>query len=384
MTQRCDEYNEQIQEIQQRIIDLSEKIDIIKEDNEILIVFVRSTSLSKASKSKYSVSIAQPYNSSKPEEISATEDKEINPTMIIDSTQYPPVIKSTPKNKEGAKKFEFPGVRRSFGNNQQTAASSTGYQEKFLSATKPNTEGLGGTIAMKISQTPKVQNKKFEFTQTGAVPSTKHSGFSTAKRSRIGSSAFSNNQSMENNEYVMLYNTKQKLPQRKTSLRWREAFVLKYHPNAEDRAKGFTITLVEHQKSESRIVGSERTFKLDQFDPNKIYDLNIELKQNFKKATEAQISVKLQYIKNYKKALTLALENLKTEKKKYYALLRSTLDRIKYLKENPEMVDITQQNGGWYEATSPSIRKSPTMPNEEEETKKTKTFIDVSMNEASY
>lgn len=73
--------------------------------------------------------------------------------------------------------------------------------------------------------------------------------------------------------------------------------------------------------------------------------------------------MKLQYIKNLKLQIKLALENLQAEKKRHYTYLKEALDRIKLLKQDPTLEEEGIQNGGWYTTDSPSIRKSKTYNN---------------------
>jgi hypothetical protein len=182
------------------------------------------------------------------------------------------------------------------------------------------------------------------------------------------------------NEYVMLFNTKQKLPEIK-SLKWNESFVLKYHTMTDIKLKLFTVSLNEIRKDGAKVVGNERTFKLDQFDPNKTYDLNIEVKKNFKEVTDANIVIKVQYIKNLRKQAKLAIEELKEDKKHCYDLLKYALVRVKELKENPTSADNPQQNGGWYhQEDNHTYKKSKTLEKEQ----KRKTFVEFSEENSSF
>jgi hypothetical protein len=170
----------------------------------------------------------------------------------------------------------------------------------------------------------------------------------------------------------MLFNTKQKSPDTKSSLKWNESFVLKYHTMADTKLKLFTVSLNEIRKDGAKVVGNERTFKLDQFDPSKTYDLNIEVKKNFKVVTDANIVIKVQYIKNLRKQAKLSIEELKEDKKHYYELLKYALVRVKELKQNPTWVDNSQKNGGWYhQEDNNQFRKSKTLEKEQ----KQKTFV---------
>jgi 1,2-phenylacetyl-CoA epoxidase catalytic subunit len=175
---------------------------------------------------------------------------------------------------------------------------------------------------------------------------------------------------------VILNNTQEITPEKKFFLKWRETFVLNYHPKVEEVHKMFTVTLNEHFKGGSKVVGKERTFTLDQFDSTKIYDLNVDFKKNFKEKTKGNVLIRLQYIKNVKKQLREAINNLTVQKKHYYGLLKFALEKIKYLRQNSGLADSSLQNGGWYNNTDsalPGVKKSKTVQNRR---KSLKTFIE--------
>lgn len=150
LSEKCDEYNGEIQKIQFRMLQLESRLKQVSENTEILIIFVKGAILQKQSRSRYTVTIAQPYKAARAEDENGYEDSDINPTVIIDSTQYPPVFKSTPKN-TSKKKFSFPSLKESFSHNPgNKQPKAQGYEEKFSSANKPNLENIGGTIGVKI------------------------------------------------------------------------------------------------------------------------------------------------------------------------------------------------------------------------------------------
>ena len=102
------------------------------------------------------------------------------------------------------------------------------------------------------------------------------------------------------NEFVIIHNSNIISPIQKVKLRWNEVFVLKYSPTADASSKLFSISMTEQDKIDSKVVGSDRTFSVDQFDSTRIYELNIDFKKTYKDKQEARVSIKLQYIKDYK------------------------------------------------------------------------------------
>jgi len=94
--------------------------------------------------------------------------------------------------------------------------------------------------------------------------------------------------------------------------------------------------------------------------------LNVDIKKNFKQKTQANITVKLQYIRDFRGLVNLALQNLRKEKNKYYKILKCTLARIQELKAVPHLDNNVTMNGGWYESDDSMIRKSKTYGLKEE------------------
>ena len=138
----------------------------------------------------------------------------------------------------------------------------------------------------------------------------------TAKHTRIDSKSSKSKYFEGSNEYIMVYNSKQVTSTNDKKLSWNEPFVISCSHATEYKTKLFSISLIEHDKGESKIIGGERTFSVDQFDSTKIYDLNIEFKRNFKAETQARISIKLQYINDYIGLINLALNNLRKEQER--------------------------------------------------------------------
>lgn len=276
----------------------------------------------------------------------------LDPTVIIDSTQWPPVYKATPKGHK--RKISFPSCKNSFAQDNPPVMQKCPtlvYEENTQTFEKHSLEIGEGEIGIKVCQTPQ-GNKKIQFD----IPQDQNKRKSNQPKSpNINSSVFTKDGSVgrsradsSDNEYVMLFNTKRKFPNVSSTLKWNENFVLKYHTMADSKLKLFTVSLSEIHKDGAKVIGNERTFKLDHFDPNKTYDLNIEVKKNFKEKTDANIAIKVQYIRNLKKQAKLAIQELIEDKKHYYELLKFAIERVKELKQNPTLVHDSPQNGGWY------------------------------------
>ena len=187
-----------------------------------------------------------------------------------------------------------------FRNNsdQKPVNSTSDYQEKFKSANKSEIERLDEVkVPHKVSQTPKTkESKRFDFSSSDTIDKKINWINLTTKHTRVDSKSSKSKYFEGSNEYnIMVYNSTQVTPSSNSKLSWNETFVISWSQAAEFKTKLFSISLIEHEKNESRIVGGERTFSVDQFDSTKIYDLNVEFKRNFKAETQAKISIKLQY-----------------------------------------------------------------------------------------
>lgn len=176
---------------------------------------------------------------------------------------------------------------------------------------------------------------------------------------------------------MIIHNSKIISPVHKVKLRWNEVFVLQYNPSADTSSKLFSISMTEQDKTDAKIVGSDRTFSVDQFDSAKIYNLTIDFKKTYKEKTEARVAIKLQYIKDYKALITKALCNLRNEKKSLYVLYKLATERINTLKITPHFDMKVTQNGGWYQSDNESLRKSKTHQRNAEIDLISDSFIDI-------
>jgi len=341
LIEKWDEYNAEIRKIQMKITQLESRMSENSEDSEIVIVLIRGALLKSTSKNKFNITLSQPFKSTMPEEL-AEQELTWNPTVIIDSTQYPPVFKQTPKGKE--KKFTFSSTDDTIAQFKPVK-----YQEKSKSSKKQELDPFRLQVAVKISNTPKASSKSFKFEASDSKNSMlkKLNYQLSLNRPRIDSMVKSKNDST-GNEYMLMHKTKEQLAAMNRHLKWNEPFVIKFHPQAQDKLKMFTVSINEHFKDWSKVIGSERTFKLDQFDPSKIYDLKVDIKKNFIEDSDATLAMKVQYIKNLNKQLRHAIEGLATQKNHFYSLLKFSIDKIKYLRSNSGLVDESDQNGGWY------------------------------------
>mmetsp|Transcript_10750 Transcript_10750/g.12079 ORF Transcript_10750/g.12079 Transcript_10750/m.12079 type:complete len:234 (+) Transcript_10750:53-754(+) len=233
------------------MLSLENRLNTLEDECEILILFVKGGTLERSSRNKFSLSITQPIKSMTNEDVFKIEDSEVYPSVMIDSTQTPTVMKPIDL-KIGTKPKK----------------SMTANQDKFNSASKQDVENLTEpVIGVKFSQTPKTKsNKKFDFSIVSSEPYQNPAVVSTTRHTRVDSAGSKSKYFEGPNEHVRIFNTKKIVPTNKASLRFKEVFMLKYSPYAEQSAKIFSISLLEHFKNEFHIVGNERTFSVDQFD----------------------------------------------------------------------------------------------------------------------
>ena len=237
-------------------------------------------------------------------------------------------------------------------------------KDNHNSAWKPKIEKLNKsrTFGVNSNNTPKSHQKvKFDFSQADGVNEQNLGRINTTTvHTRMDSGGSHSKYFEGSNEFVIIHNSKVVSPIQKVKLKWNEAFMLKYSPNADALSKLFSISLFEQDKLDSKIVGSDRTFSVDQFDSAKIYDLNIDFKKSYKEKTEARISIKLQYIKDLKSSLNQAVSSHKLEKKKLYLLFKLVSERINTLKSIPNFDPNITQNGGWYDSDDQWYKKTRT------------------------
>lgn len=83
----------QIQKIQFKMLSLENRLNTLEDECEILILFVKGGTLERSSRNKFSLSITQPIKSMTNEDVFKIEDSEVYPSVMIDSTQTPTVMK---------------------------------------------------------------------------------------------------------------------------------------------------------------------------------------------------------------------------------------------------------------------------------------------------
>lgn len=75
-----------------KMLELQERLNIIIDDKEMLIVLIKRGELASPSKNKFSISITQPARSISSEEMFKVEDSEADISAYYHSNQAPPVV----------------------------------------------------------------------------------------------------------------------------------------------------------------------------------------------------------------------------------------------------------------------------------------------------
>jgi hypothetical protein len=111
LIEKCDEYNKEIQRVQRRILQLEARVNVHEDNAELVVILVKGATLRKNTKNKFILTISQPLKSTRAVEEELIEEH-LDPTVIIDSTQWPPIYNSTPKGHE--RKISYPSCKASF------------------------------------------------------------------------------------------------------------------------------------------------------------------------------------------------------------------------------------------------------------------------------
>ena len=93
LNEKLNEIKNLMQSIQIKLLEFEEKLNLIVDDKEILIVLIKRGELWEPSKNKFSIAITQPVRSTMNEEIFKFEESEGNLSENNQYNQVPPVVK---------------------------------------------------------------------------------------------------------------------------------------------------------------------------------------------------------------------------------------------------------------------------------------------------
>ena len=380
LVDKCKQMQDDITEIKSKKISLRSrlaKIDPNDKFMEKLLIFIDKGYITKQSDSEYQVWIMQNLSSQVLNDHPVPDNLPSNVTLNIDNTSYPAKYTTIECNDKSIndyfvhkmpkklKTLSTTNSNRLFDNNSSIVDKWNVSQMQMIH--KP--DFLRQALALKSSKENK--QSKLKPPVDGTHRKSKSTGSKMVINDYYESSGVVKDETqdldpietqlvlLEYTKSLRLQNLSNKLKYQKQNINnynrfiWKEMHYLYFHPEWDQNDKTFTLSFVKRKsKSEAHSIGKERTFSLSQFEGGKIYTFDIKFQKHFESQNYANISVKIQYVKDEERLITEILE-LYDQKQQFLAtFLEKCSERIYELNRATFRIDKSKrksQFAGWYQ-----------------------------------